>query len=329
MTPYKIDDPVTPAAAVHRNQINNGKYNDADSKKSIKRPYVWKNIINVTNIHIGAVYGIYLIMTRQVVWPTAVFWYLFAHMTTTLGVTAGVHRLWSHRAYKARWPLRLILMLANSMTLQGPIINWARDHRMHHRYSETDADPHNSKEGFWYSHIGWLFVRKHPEYIAKIHTVDTSDLYADPMLKFQKQYYFFIWAATNTLPVYVATLWGETIWNAFIVCVLLRITCTHHCVFLVNSVAHLWGNRPYDRNMAPVENKIVSHFIMGEGFHNYHHTFPWDYKAAELGGCYALNPTSLFIDVMAKLGLAYDLKTADPNVVKLRAKRTGDGTHTE
>lgn len=63
---------------------------------------------------------------------------------------------------------------------------------------------------------------------------------------------------------------------------------------------------------------------LGEGWHNYHHVFPWDYKAAELGN-YRANFTTAFIDFFAYLGLAYDLKTVDVNVIKKRALRSGDG----
>lgn len=65
---------------------------------------------------------------------------------------------------------------------------------------------------------------------------------------------------------------------------------------------------------------------MGEGWHNYHHTFPWDYKTAELGK-YSVNFTSLFIDIFAKIGWAYNLKTVPDELVKKRVLRTGDGTH--
>lgn len=70
------------------------------------------------------------------------------------------------------------------------MITWVRDHRMHHKYSETNADPHNAKRGFFFSHIGWLLVRKHPEIKAKGHTIDLSDVANDPLLRFQKRYLF-------------------------------------------------------------------------------------------------------------------------------------------
>lgn len=71
------------------------------------------------------------------------------------GVTGGVHRLWSHRAYKAKTPLRIILMLCFSLAGQNPIYDWVRDHRVHHKFSETKADPHDSNRGFFFAHVGW------------------------------------------------------------------------------------------------------------------------------------------------------------------------------
>lgn len=70
---------------------------------------------------------------------------------------------------------------------QDSALDWARDHRMHHKYSETDADPHNATRGFFFSHIGWLLVRKHPDLKEKGKGLDLSDLYADPILRFQKK----------------------------------------------------------------------------------------------------------------------------------------------
>jgi len=71
---------------------------------------------------------------------------------------------------------------------QDPVLVWARDHRVHHKFSETDADPHNAKRGFFFSHIGWLLCRKHPEVTKKGKRIDISDLENDPILVFQKKY---------------------------------------------------------------------------------------------------------------------------------------------
>ena len=72
--------------------------------------------------------------------------------------------------------------------LQNHVYEWSRDHRVHHKFSETNADPHNARRGFFFSHVGWLLCRKHPDVIAKGKLIDTSDLLADPFVAFQKKY---------------------------------------------------------------------------------------------------------------------------------------------
>lgn len=109
------------------------------------------------------------------------------YIISGLGITAGAHRLWAHRSYKAKWPLRLILMIFNTIAFQDAAYHWARDHRVHHKYSETDADPHNATRGFFFSHIGWLLCKKHPEVKAKGKGVDLSDLKSDKIIMFQKK----------------------------------------------------------------------------------------------------------------------------------------------
>lgn len=74
-----------------------------------------------------------------------------------------------------------------SIFFQNHVCEWARDHRVHHKFSETDADPHNATRGFFFSHMGWLLVRKHPDVKVKGKAIDMSDLEADPLLKFQKK----------------------------------------------------------------------------------------------------------------------------------------------
>lgn len=108
-------------------------------------------------------------------------------MFGAFGITAGAHRLWSHRAYKAKWPLRVLLMLSQTLAFQNSIYEWVRDHRVHHKFTDTDADPHNARRGFFFSHIGWLMVKKHPDVKQKGQTVDMSDLEHDQVVMFQKK----------------------------------------------------------------------------------------------------------------------------------------------
>lgn len=83
---------------------------------------------------------------------------------------------------------------------------------------------------------------------------------------------------------------------------MLRYAYSLNCTWLVNSAAHIYGMRPYDRAIRPVQNKFVSIVAYGEGWHNYHHVFPWDYKTAELGD-YSLNWSTAFINLFAKIGM--------------------------
>jgi stearoyl-CoA desaturase (delta-9 desaturase) len=104
-----------------------------------------------------------------------------------IGVTAGAHRLWAHRTYKAKLPLRILLAIGQTIALQNDIHEWVRDHRVHHKFTDTDADPHNSTRGFFFSHMGWLMVKKHKDVFIKGKTVDMSDVESDPVVRFQQK----------------------------------------------------------------------------------------------------------------------------------------------
>ena len=118
--------------------------------------------------------------------------------------------------------------------------------------------------------------------------------------------------------------WGEDPWRAYFVCGMLRYTLSLHFTWLVNSVAHLLGNKPYDQFINPAENILVTLITFGEGFHNFHHTFPQDYSTSELG--MRLNMTTCLIDLMALIGQVYDRKKMPADLVKQRMLRTGDST---
>lgn len=301
---------------------------DQRDNAQVKKPpmkIVWRNVILMIVLHLGGLYGAVLILAGQVMWKTVLFAY-FVYVMSGLGITAGAHRLWAHRTYKAKLPLRILLCMFNNMAFQNHIYEWARDHRVHHKHSETDADPHNATRGFFFAHVGWLLCRKHPDVITKGKTVDLSDLQADPVLMFQRKYYLpLMLVSCFILPTIIPWYyWGETIHNSYFVATLFRYCFLLNMTWLVNSAAHMFGNRPYDQKINPRENILVSLGAIGEGFHNYHHTFPWDYSTSELG--MKLNFTTFFIDSMARVGWAYDLKKVSKEVVKNRIERTGDGS---
>eukprot|EP00392_Amoebophrya_sp_AT5.2_P008831 g8859.t1 len=260
--------------------------------------------------HLLAFHAIFLLTADQIMmynynWTsrTTVQWQtlLFALLLwpiSGLGITAGAHRLWSHRSYDAHAITRFFLMICNSMANQGSIYHWARDHRTHHMHSDTAADPHDSSRGWFYSHMGWLLVEKPEQVRVAGRKVDLRDLQKDAFVMFQKKtdpWWNFAWCFA--VPALVAALgWGETLWNGFLYAGVLRI---------VHSDG---GPSPYDPAEAPSESRLVSFLAMGEGWHSWHHAFAFDYATAELDCWQQWNPTKMFIDLMAALGLVTNRK---------------------
>jgi stearoyl-CoA desaturase (Delta-9 desaturase) len=198
------------------------------------------------------------------------------------------------------------------MANQTSIYLWCRDHRIHHKYSETTADPHDATRGFFFAHIGWLLILKHPDVGRLGNTVDCTDLWDDPVVRFQQ--YLNPWFAVYMCYIFPAQFaqyfWGENFWLGFLVPGGLRYCYVLHCTFLVNSAAHLYGDHPYDANSHPAENPIVSWFAIGEGWHNWHHKYPYDYANSEFGISTQYNPSKLMIDVLAICGLVWGRKRA-------------------
>ncbi|KAI1286045.1 Delta(9)-fatty-acid desaturase fat-6 [Halotydeus destructor] len=232
-----------------------------------------------------------------------------------MGASCGAHLLWCHRCYDARWPLRLVYMIAQTMSGQYSLYHWCRDHRTHHKWSDTDADPYNPSRGFTFAHMGWLMKRKHPEMRIRGKTLDYSDLMKDPIVKFQWDHYaslFFVFSFA--LPVAIPVwLWNESWWTSFLISFIGRFVLTTHGTMLINSAAHMWGEKPYNSKIAPTDNVWVSAITFGTGYHNYHHMFPSDYTSSEPHRKW--NLARDFIDGMAKLGLAYNLKQTSKAVV--------------
>jgi len=292
--------------------------------------YHWKNkslnypmIIYVSLVHAVAAAGV--LRLRDCSAETLLFAFLLWPISG-FGITVGVHRLWSHRSYTASFPLRAFLMFCNSIANQGSIFHWARDHRVHHKFSETDADPHNATRGFFFAHMGWLFVKKHPDIVKAGREIDFSDLKEDPLVMFQKKLDpWFALYCCFVLPAQIASkYWGEDFWNGFFVAGGLRYIVVLHFTWLVNSAAHLYGDHPYDVLSYPSENPFVSFCSVGEGWHNWHHKYPFDYAASEFGISSQFNPSKLFIDIMAKLGLASDRKRGTAAWTMGRSRRDRD-----
>jgi len=266
----------------------------------------WWMVLYMSVVHALSLVGLWMLVTDFSLRTLGVMG--FCYWMSGLGITGGAHRLWSHRSYSARLPLRVFLAVAQSMANQGSIFHWARDHRVHHRYSETAADPHDASRGMFFAHMGWLFVEKDAKVVTAGNAVNVDDLWADPVVVFQERFKQFLMPfCCFVLPSLMAmVLAGDSYWRGFFICGVLRYVLILHATWLVNSAAHWWGSRPYDPNINPAENGIVAFITGGEGWHNFHHKWPADYATSELGWFGQYNPTALFLDACAVLGLVYN-----------------------
>ncbi|PSN49612.1 Acyl-CoA Delta(11) desaturase [Blattella germanica] len=285
----------------------------------------WFNVIFLTVSHIVGLYGLKVWFIDAKLYT--ILWIFAVAFFSGFGVTAGAHRLWTHRSFKAKLPLRILLVFMYCTSGMNSLFEWVRDHRVHHRFSETDADPHNAKRGLFFSHVGWLMQKKHPEVKRRGKEVDMSDITSDPVIIYEEKFFIPLYfLCCYIIPTWVPYhFWGEYFWTSFLANVGRWVLCLNF-VWSVNSFAHIYGFRPYNRNINPAENKLVSIVALGEGWHNYHHTFPWDYKTGEFG-FYGTNFTTALIDFFASIGWAYDLKVPSKEVVQQTIKKSGDGSY--
>uniref|UniRef100_A0A914KM23 Fatty acid desaturase domain-containing protein n=2 Tax=Meloidogyne TaxID=189290 RepID=A0A914KM23_MELIC len=301
-------------------EVNDLKELEEKAKAAkFKTQVVWRNVGLYVLLQTGATIGLYqLFFTAK--W-LSVAWVIILWMVSGVGITAGPHRLWSHKSYKAKTPLKIILMFMNCVAFQNDVIEWSRDHRCHHKWTDTDADPHNINRGFFFAHMGWLLCKKHPLVREKGATLDMSDLTSEPVLAFQRKYYLpLVFIFCFLLPTATAVfLWGESVWIAFCTAALFRYCLNLHATWFINSAAHTFGYKPYDVAIKATESMLTTLTAWGEGGHNYHHTFPQDYRTSEMLGVF--NFSRLFIDFFAKIGWAYDLKTVDEKTIQRQMGR--------
>jgi stearoyl-CoA desaturase (delta-9 desaturase) len=243
-----------------------------------------------------------------------------------MSITAGYHRLWSHRAYESHWLVRLPLLVFGTMAIQNSVLVWSANHRVHHRFcDDNDVDPYSAGRGFWYSHIGWM-LRNYPSATPDFNLV--KDLERDPMLRFQHQYYLPLVLLTNLgIPIALGLYFGD-FWGMLLLAGVTRLVISHHVTFFINSLAHMWGTQPYnDRNSAK-DNPVLAFLTYGEGYHNFHHHFLHDYRNAIRW--WQWDPTKWFIWALSKFGLTHSLRrtpdvTIQRAVVEMQLRRLGAG----
>jgi len=194
------------------------------------------------------------------------------------------------------------LMLMGSSSFEGSIISWCNDHRYHHRYTDTDRDPYNIKRGLFYAHIGWLFYYRD----AKEDFIQ-HDLAKDPLVRFNHDYYPFLSFGTGMfLPMGIAGFfWGDWVGGLFIAGIAKTVFLLH-CTWCINSLCHAFGEFTFADERTPRDSALVSYVTFGEGYHNFHHEFPYDYRNGL--HFYDYDPGKWLIYMFSFVGLTWNLK---------------------
>jgi stearoyl-CoA desaturase (delta-9 desaturase) len=239
-------------------------------------------------------------------------------------VTIGYHRLFTHRSFVAKRPLKIALAVLGTMSFQGSLIGWVADHRRHHRFSDRDGDPHSpwveggqrtgGWRGFWHAHIGWCFTNE-PTSRAEF----APDLLADPDLVLIDKLFIPCCIATVGLPfaigyVLYGTLAGAV--GALVWAAILRIGFSHNVTWAINSVCHRFGKQPFRSHDQSRNVAGLALFSMGESWHNAHHAFP---RSARHGvEPHQFDSSAALIRLFERLGWATDVHWPDPAKVAAR-----------
>ncbi len=248
------------------------------------------------------------------------------YTVAVLGVTVGFHRMFTHGSFKAKGPLRVVLAIAGSLAIEGPLIRWVADHRRHHAFSDREGDPHSPWrygnttgalfKGLCYAHVGWLFDAEHTN-----REKYTPDLMSDRPIRWVSDL-FWLWTVVSLLAP--ALLGGLITWSwagalsAFFWASLVRIFVLHHVTWSINSICHTIGERPFAARDKSANFWPLAILSMGESWHNLHHADPTAARHGVLRG--QIDASARVIWVFERLGWATDVRWPKPDrLAKLRA----------
>jgi len=231
-----------------------------------------------------------------------------------ISITAGYHRLWAHRAYKCNPVIQAFFAFFGASQIENSVLAWVADHRIHHRYVDKEEDPYNINKGFFWAHMGWILFEDPP----RKQTLDNvKDLKKFWILRFQHKYYVLLAAIAGIgVPFALGLAWGRP-WGAVIWGGLIRLVVVHHSTFLINSAAHCFGKQPFSKRNSARDSFWLALLSHGEGYHNFHHAFPSDYRNGI--AWHNWDPTKWIIRSLSYFGLSGELhRTSNELIAKAR-----------
>jgi len=211
-------------------------------------------------------------------------------------IGAGYHRYFSHRAYRTGRVFQFLLAFASQSSAQRGVLWWAAKHRLHHKHSDTELDPHSPvRRSFLHAHVGWIFVPSN----------DTTDYAAvRDLTRFPE----LMWLDRHTYTPAILLAFGCFLvagWSGLVVGFCWSTVGVWHATFSINSVAHVAGRRRYVTGDQSRNNWLLALITMGEGWHNNHHA----YQASVRQGFHwwEYDPTYYLLHALSWCGVVWDL----------------------
>ncbi len=246
--------------------------------------------------------------------------FLFYYFATGFSITLGYHRLFSHLAFKAKWPVKLFTLLFGAAAFENAALDWVSDHRRHHKHVDEEDDPYDISKGFFHAHIGWLLFKLKP----KPPMDNVADLRKDKLIMWQYKWCHYIGVFVGfILPYILGYFYGghQAALSAFLLSGILRVVVVQQGTFCINSLCHYMGRQPYSASCSARDSGIMALVTFGEGYHNYHHEFQHDYRNGVKA--WQFDPTKWIIWVLSKFGLTSGLRrVADEKILLAEINET-------
>jgi stearoyl-CoA desaturase (delta-9 desaturase) len=270
------------------------------------------------------------IMGGWLSWTDAAIGLVF-YIVSGLGITVGFHRYFTHGSFKAKRWLRVTLAVAGSFAIEGNVIQWVADHRRHHAFSDQEGDPHSPwrfgdsfwglTKGLFFAHVGWMFSRE-----LGNRARFAPDLLADKDLRRVDKLFPALVAISMLTP---AVAGGLITWSwqgaltAFFWASLVRVAVLHHITWSINSVCHVYGERPFEVRQGDKASNFWPLAIVsfGESWHNLHHSDPTCARHGVLPGQVDISARAIW--VFEKVGAAYDVRWPKPDRIAAKLLKTG------
>ncbi|MDC9594324.1 acyl-CoA desaturase [Xenorhabdus sp. IM139775] len=235
------------------------------------------------------------------------------YFLTSFGVEGGLHRFFSHRAFKAGPVVTATIGILGCMAAQGPILFWAATHRMHHTFTDQDGDPHSPRvlspglrgriKALWHAHVGWLFTIKRSNWNAYV-----PDLFDSKLVLFVNRNYL-IWVLLGlAIPTAIGAALsgiegavGGLLWGG-----LARIFLLDQITWAVNSIGHTFGNRPNQTRDTSGNVGWLALLSAGGSWHNNHHANPA--LAHNDLHFWQIDTTAWVIRLLGLFGLVWDIR---------------------